>query len=186
MEGGPVVKGAVFLSGLVIDVADLKDHPGATKTISRAQPVSGLRGVLGWVGEEEDVSLELTASSVVEGIEVEGEVSGTMHLACSRCLSEFQERFNYEVDETFYSAKPKESEGYEIEANKIDLEPMVRDLVVLSIPFHPLHSPDCRGLCPVCGADRNVVDCGHNQDFVDSGRWAPLEGIKDLLKRGEK
>lgn len=172
------------MSGLLIDIADLTDRPGATKEISRSQPIPGLRGVLGWVGEEEHVSLELVATSVVEGVEVAGEVSATMHLECSRCLSEYEEPFGHAIAEIYYFQRGDELGGYEIEGNKIDLEPMVRDVVVLSIPLHPLHSPDCRGLCPVCGADRNVTDCGHTDDFVDA-RWAPLEGIKNLLGNGD-
>jgi uncharacterized protein len=60
----------------------------------------------------------------------------------------------------------------------------VRDAVVLEMPFSPLHSPDCKGLCPICGGDRNLGECpGH--DEIDP-RWSALSVLEDLvLDEGE-
>ena len=163
------------MSGLRIDVAELIGRPGASKEISRSEPLSGLRMPLGWVEEDEPVELSLWAESVLEGVEVSGSIAGTLHMHCSRCLIEYEERFDHEVRETFYSSK-RDDEEYEVSSGTIDLEPMIRDLIVLNIPPQPLHDSSCKGLCPVCGADRNETDCGHTQDLSDM-RWAPLRAL---------
>jgi uncharacterized protein len=59
----------------------------------------------------------------------------------------------------------------------IDLAPLLREYAILEIPINPLHDPDCKGLCPVCGQDLNIRDCGHRPDTSDS----PFAKIKDLL-----
>lgn len=128
------------------------------------------------------MSISLEAHSVAEGIAVSGEVSGDFQLACVRCLREFREGFTRPVDEAF-SSSPEE-EDYPIDSGTIDLEPMIRDVVVLSIPTRPLHEPDCRGLCPTCGADRNVTDCGHSTEPVDT-RWAPLAELFADAREGD-
>jgi uncharacterized protein len=63
------------------------------------------------------------------------------------------------------------------EDGQIDLEPLLREYALLEIPISPLHSPDCKGLCPVCGENLNKTDCGHRPE-PDS----PFAVLKDLLK----
>lgn len=169
------------MSDLVLDVSDLTDNPGASKRIERSLSVPGLRGVLGWVEDDERVVIDLVAESVLEGVEVSGHVAGSMHFSCSRCLVEFERPFDHEVRETFIAVASGEEERYEIEGAHIDLEPMVRDVVVLTIPPYPLHDPECKGLCPVCGADRNSVDCGHREEKIDL-RWEPLKRLMEEKK----
>lgn len=163
------------MSGLLVDISELAGHPGAVKEIFSSPNVPGLSGVLGHV-EDDFVTLSLRAESVLEGIQVSGGVTGRMVLACSRCLRSFEQSFEHEVDETFFFEGGDEREGYQISGNKIDLEPMVRDVVVLGIPTIPLHRRDCKGLCPICGSDLNDKDCGHRPDLADS-RWAPLREL---------
>jgi uncharacterized protein len=173
------------MSGLLIDVGALIGRPGTSRDIVTTERVSGLSGTLGWVEENDPVRLELTAESVVEGIEVTGWISGRLRLRCSRCLVDYDEPFRQAVDEIFYLGTPPEEEGYRVNADLVDLEPMVRDFVVLTIPVNPLHSEECRGLCTTCGADRNVVDCGHGDVLADS-RWAPLRSLEGLLGSTEE
>ncbi len=166
---------------LVVGVADLSSRAGATKEIAREVSLPGLRNAMGWVEEEDRVRLALSAEGLVEGVVVSGRVSGTLHLACSRCLKEYEEDFEQPVDEVFYYEQGKEKGGYEVQHDTIDLEPVVRDVVVLGIPGHPLHDPHCKGLCPDCGADLNLIECGHGHDRVDP-RWVGLTEIAGHLK----
>ena len=59
----------------------------------------------------------------------------------------------------------------------IDLAPLLREYALLEIPISPLHKPDCKGLCPECGQDLNIRDCGHRPERSDS----PFAKLKDLL-----
>jgi uncharacterized protein len=170
-----------MMSALSVDVSDLVGKPGATKEFSTSRPVAGLRLPLVWVEPDQSVEIDLVAHSVREGIEVLGRLSGTMRFSCSRCLVDFGQNFSHPVQEIFYYSSEDE-EAYRVAGTAIDLEQMVRDVVVLSMPIRPLHRPDCKGLCPICGADRNLVDCGHSLEPVDE-RWAPL---KDLFSESHK
>lgn len=174
----------IDMSGLILDVSDLIGRPGASRPIRCGVAVPGLRGALGWVDDDALVQLDLSADSVVDGIAVTGTVSGTMHLSCSRCLVGFDQAFEQVVDETFYYGRREsdDDDGYAVEAEHINLEPMVRDVIVLAIPTVPLHDEACRGLCPTCGGDLNVSDCGHSQTLEDL-RWAPLRGALSELQR---
>jgi uncharacterized protein len=173
------------MSGLLVDVGSLVGRPGASRDIVATERIPGLTGTLGWVDEDDPVRLDLTAERVLEGVEVTGRISGRLRLRCSRCLADYDEPFRQAVDEIFYLEAPPEEEGYRVTGDTIDLEPLVRDVVVLAIPAAPLHSDSCRGLCPVCGADLNVVDCGHRPDTTDT-RWAPLMSLKGLLGSTEE
>jgi len=172
--------------GLVVDVTELLSRPGATQDIQGGVSVPDLRGALGWIGENETLRLDVTADNVTDGIAVSGRVSGTMHLSCSRCLVSYDRSFEQVVDEMFYVGRADErdadADGYEVQDRHIDLEPMLRDVIVLAIPTQPLHTESCRGLCPTCGADRNAGDCGHTQEPEDL-RWAPLRSALARLER---
>ena len=64
----------------------------------------------------------------------------------------------------------------------IELDQMVRDAIGVEIPFSPLHSPDCQGLCPVCGGDRNLGECPGDHPSTDP-RWAGLEHLLEQMER---
>lgn len=65
---------------------------------------------------------------------------------------------------------------YSYDNEEIDLTPLFRDQVVLAVPFAPLCKEDCKGLCPQCGADRNLEPCDCKPP-VDP-RWAALQNLK--------
>lgn len=166
------------MSGLVVGASDLIGRPGRSKQIHRGVAVPGLRTALGWVDDDAVVQLDLTLDSVPEGVVVSGSVSGTMHLSCSRCLIGYDRSFDQPVNETFSGAADgsDDGDGYLLAGDQIDLEPMVRDVIVLAIPPVPLHNEACRGLCSTCGGDLNTTDCGHTQAPEDL-RWAPLKAV---------
>jgi len=70
-----------------------------------------------------------------------------------------------------------DEDAYPLEGDELDLEPLARDAVLLDLPLAPLCSVDCRGLCPQCGANWNLVTC----DCVPTGdpRWSALDALRD-------
>lgn len=161
------------MTGLIIDLKDLTGTPGASIKVRVTEPVGDLRVTLGKVGEP--LEIDLLAETLREGIAVTGWIRGKMSLVCARCLTEFDREFEQPVDEVFYR-EPDDEEGYVLDGDTMNLEPLVRDTVVLAIPVSPLHHPECLGLCPVCGADRNKADCGHRIESFDL-RWEPLRRL---------
>jgi uncharacterized protein len=161
-----------------IDVRELAEHPGSSKRVHLHEAVPGLALQLAEVPADAPIEGELVLENVVEGIFVSGEVEGRMVLQCARCLTSFDRDFSVEVGDLFSTnADPAEEDTYPIaEPGALDPEPMVRDAVLLSMPFSPLCRPDCKGLCERCGGDRNLGECSCGDTSVDP-RWAGLEQL---------
>lgn len=157
-----------------VDVRDLLERPGASREVHLDETIDGLAGEL--VSVREPVRIDLLLESVVEGILASGPVSGTMSFRCARCLKPSGRSFRLEVAELFAHGAGEGDDEYPIEDRTVDLEPMVRDTVVLAMPFAPLCRDDCLGLCERCGGDRNLGECscGPNID----PRWAPLADLR--------
>ena len=88
----------------------------------------------------------------------------------------FQELYAYEhstTDET-----TDEDEVGRMQGDLIDLEPDLRDAVVLALPNHPLCREDCPGLCPECGVHWDDLPADHSHQQVDP-RWAALDRLKN-------
>ncbi|MGV8877200.1 MAG: YceD family protein [Rhodoglobus sp.] len=116
--------------------------------------------------------------SLHDGVLVAAEVSAIATAECVRCLIdmtmpvevEFQELFAYSEDEAF---------DYTVIDEHIDLEPVVRDAVVLSLPFQPVCQKGCLGLCPECGV-RLLDNPEHHHEAPIDSRWAALSGLQDF------
>ena len=114
-----------------------------------------------------------------QGLVVLGKFEADTQLECVRCLREFTHALDWEFTELYAFNKKSVSETGLLlpEDAHIDLAPLLREYAILEIPINPLHDPDCKGLCPICGQDLNVRDCGHRPDAADS----PFAKIRDLL-----
>ncbi len=162
-----------------IDVRDLMGNPGAGKTVAVDEPVPGLHLGLADVPEDTPVKGELRLEGLTEGILVSGVIAGHMRLSCARCLKEFDRDFDVEVSELFAAGPDPEGDEYALEPEgSLDPEQMVRDAVLLTMPFSPLCQPNCLGLCERCGGDRNLGECTCPERPADH-RWAALEGLMD-------
>ncbi len=114
-----------------------------------------------------------------QGLLVTGEFSGITTLECVRCLRTFDKRLQWNMTELYaFSEKSVSESGLMVpEDAHIDLEPVIRDYALLEIPINPIHDPNCKGLCPVCGQDLNERDCGHRPHEDQS----PFSQLNKLL-----
>jgi uncharacterized protein len=144
------------------------------------EPVPGLRTELADVPEGTPIAADLTLESVVEGIFVRGSLEGRFTMRCARCLKTFERDFDVEMTE-LVAREPGPDDDYALEPDlTLDPEPIVRDAVVLEMPFSPLCRPDCLGLCEICGGDRNLGECpGHE---VTDPRWDALDVLLQHLE----
>ncbi|MDR3563858.1 MAG: DUF177 domain-containing protein [Negativicutes bacterium] len=132
-----------------------------------------------------DGQLEVVGEVVNTGqhLLVEGQVTGTAHADCHRCLREFRNPVTIPFAETFRPepTPDSKSEGEEaifFSGDEIDLTDLIRETVFLAEPIKMLCSEACKGLCRECGVDLNQVSCGCNSDSLDPR----LEVLKNLLK----
>ena len=126
-----------------------------------------------------DLELDLRLEAVMEGVLVSGTAHGRASGECVRCLDGVDLPVVVEVQELYVypmrAHEEDEDELREIEDDLVDLEPALRDAVVLALPFQPVCRPDCPGLCSQCGA-RLAEDPEHRHEAVDP-RWAALSGL---------
>ena len=158
-----------------VDVRDLLDEPGGSRKLHREETFEDLATELARVPSEDPVRIDILLESVVEGIMVSGPVSGRIAYRCARCLKDFSLEFEYEVQELFAPGATLQDEQYPIADGQINLERMVRDTVLLGVPFSPLCRGSCLGLCERCGGDRNLGECSCGPEI--DPRWAVLEGL---------
>ncbi|MGH8999805.1 MAG: YceD family protein [Acidimicrobiia bacterium] len=160
---------------LRMNVTDLLRHPGSTRAVHASVPVAGLATANAWVEEGSPLDLELRLEALVGGVVVSGRVRGRWAAACSRCLAPVERDFDLRLREVF-EEDPVEEETYPLRNEEVDLEQPLRDLVVPDLPHVPLCHPDCAGLCPSCGANRNEDSCACDTRARDP-RW---DALRDL------
>ncbi len=165
-------------SGLVIDTHELGRRVGAMKEIQRVtEAPDGIGTDVIGVPPGSPVELELRLESVVEGVLVTGTAEVALQGQCARCLEPISSPEEVDLQELYlYPDKElDDDEASRLEDDLLDLEPLLRDTVVLDLPYTPLCRPDCAGLCPDCGANLNA-DPDHAHDDRTDPRWAALSG----------
>ncbi|MBC8080672.1 MAG: DUF177 domain-containing protein [Gorillibacterium sp.] len=124
---------------------------------------------------------ELQAVTEQGVVEVTGLLTLPVTLLCSRCLCEVQETLAIPFRERFTKESIEDGDDSDLHLVKedpVDLKPFVEEAVWMALPYIPLCSEDCEGLCPVCGVNRNEQDCGCKVEKIDPR----LAGLADLFK----
>ena len=169
---------------LVLDTRELGRRPGSERKVTMTAPAPADLGIeVLRVPEGSPVELDLRLEAVVEGVLVTGTAHAELAGECVRCLTEISDEIDADFTELFVyddgEAQGEDTEDGEtsrLQGDLVDLEPVLRDAVVLNLPFQPLCSDDCPGLCAECGA-RLADDPGHRHDEPVDPRWAALQGL---------
>jgi len=155
-------------------VSDLLREPGYRRAVDLEAPVDWALE-LSRVDPQTPLRAHLVLEGTSGGIVVRGRATVTARHTCRRCLTEWTEPLAAEILEVLASDTEAE---YRLHGDEADLEPPLRDAVLLAMPLRPLCRPDCRGLCAVCGADLNTGSCpGH-----DEAPGSPFASLRDLLE----
>jgi uncharacterized protein len=123
---------------------------------------------------------------VRSGILMDGNIETTVELTCVRCLKRFEQQIEAEIHEAYSLPGMEENfEGYDdiypIESQTdIDIEPALHSNIVVNIPTNPICSSDCKGICPICGADLNETSCNCSEEKIDP-RLEILKKLKESL-----
>ncbi len=129
------------------------------------------------VPEGAEIELEIDFEDVTEGVLVTAEVTAPLVGECARCLDEFTSSTQVRFQE-LYATEPggSEDDGYLLNGDLLDLEPALRDALVLELPLSPLCAADCPGLCSTCGIRLADAEPDHGH-ASDGGVWAVLKGL---------
>lgn len=170
----------------MLDTRELGRRPGSQREVTRTVPAPAELGIdILSVPEGSQVDLDLRLEAVMEGVLVTGTARAGLEGECARCLDPIVDRIDVTFQELFLYDDHKhhdqaEQDGEDeismLEDDLLDLEPLLRDAVVLALPFQPLCEEDCPGLCTECGASLKE-DPEHTHDAPIDPRWAALTTI---------
>lgn len=173
-----------------VDLTGLIENPGDSHSVTGRIDDTSYS-----VGEKtfeltDGISFDAVFTNAGDGILVTGMVRAHAAGACDRCLEPAAFDVSGEIEEYYLFSEPEDAEAYEDgfevlgEDRVIDLSAPVMDAVLMDTPFVVLCRPDCRGLCPTCGANLNEGDCGcaerAEQEWVESddNPFAALRNLK--------
>ena len=121
--------------------------------------------------------------AIGDSVQVRGEMEFTASARCALCLKEASRAMKTTFDAVFALApNPDNPDLYLYEGKELDLTDMATDAATLALPMQWRCRPDCKGLCPVCGADRNLTSCSCRQD---SGKENPFAVLQQLMTEDE-
>jgi uncharacterized protein len=167
---------------------DLELPSGAVDLGGEAEQV----GPLATSGRAEVLHEHRGPKDIVADIRLKGSFSGNFQVPCARCVEPVEIPLKAEFDLIFRPAQadsdalersitaPETEIGYYLKDGLL-LEDVLREQVLLSLPVRTLCKPDCKGLCPHCGANRNNQSCSCDEGPSDP-RWEALTGLRNRLK----
>ncbi len=168
----------------MLDTRELGRRPGSQTQVTRTVPAPADLGIeVLRVPEGSPVELDLRLEAVMEGVLVTGSALAELTGECARCLEPIEDEIDVRFQELFVyddqGVDPDEElEVSTLQDDLVDLEPLLRDAVVLALPFQPLCQDDCPGLCPECGA-RLADHPDHAHDEPVDPRWAALAALTE-------
>jgi uncharacterized protein len=174
------VHGTNPASPFVYDVRRLGRRPGAMREDRRSVPApTAIGSDLIGVPDGAPLALDVRLESVTEGVLVTGTVTAPLHGQCARCLDPITDELVVDMVELFAypdsvtDETTSADEVHRIDGDYLDIEPVVRDGIVLGLPWTPLCRLDCAGLCPTCGGRLDDLPADHAHEMIDP-RWAAL------------
>jgi uncharacterized protein len=135
-----------------------------------------------------DISLRCEATRHIAQTDLAGTIAFAAEIDCTRCLKPVPQSFLFNFDvvyvtpEDFASEREKEVMGEDLSTdilpeNRIDLGDVVREQILLNLPEQTYCMDECKGLCPKCGADLNLISCNCEEEEIDP-RWSALKNLK--------
>lgn len=144
-----------------VNLKDAQRAPGQPVEFEGAlalQPTTFAGDLLTWV---EPVHVKGNAVGQGDVVLVAGEATAKVQMPCNRCAKPFVQSLHVLFDEEYAAVVDADHpDRFAIEGESTDLTPMLLDNLLMALPSKNLCGSDCKGLCPVCGADLSMGDCG--------------------------
>ena len=167
---------------------DLELPPGAVDFGDEAEQI----GNLATSGSAEVIHEHRGPKDIVADIRLRGHFAGNFQVPCARCIEPVEIPLASDFDLIFRplgadsdpperSITASETEIGYYQKDSLLLEDVLREQVLLSLPVRTLCKPDCKGLCPRCGANRNLQPCSCDEGPSDP-RWEALTDLRSRIK----
>ena len=168
---------------------DVALEPGRVELGEEAEQV----GLLAAAGRAEVLNEHRGPKEIVSDIRLKGQFKGNFEVKCARCVEPVGLPLEAEYDLIFRPAEvdavsgersitASETEIGYYEGDSLLLEDVLREQVLLSLPVRTLCKPDCKGLCPHCGENRNQTECDCAEKATDP-RWGALGDFRGRIKQ---
>ncbi len=166
---------------LVFNTRALGHRPGSARAETRTVPAPAhLHTGMAWVPQGAELDVEVRLESVTEGVLATATVTAPIAGECARCLEPVSQTLRVRCQELFsYEQNGGDAGegGYSLDRDLLDLEPVLRDALVLALPLAPRCQDDCPGLCAECGVRLAQAGPGHHHGPDLDPRWAALSQI---------
>jgi uncharacterized protein len=162
---------------LVVNAAELLRRPGNDRAIVLSVTDEELGIADPRLVPDRPIRLDLRIEALNDGALVHGTASADWQTICRRCLADVTGTAVAVVEER-YQLRVTDPDAFPITDDQIDLRAAAGQLVMLELPDAPLCRPDCAGLCPICGVDRNLTPCDCSDPAEDSV-WSVLDRLRD-------
>jgi len=113
-------------------------------------------------------------------INVDLKINAEVERKCSRCLESFKEEVQVASNYVFVKeVKDDKEDYYTYKGDKVDITDIVIGDIAAKLAMKPLCNENCKGLCPICGKNKNIIDCQCKSEEIDSR----LQALSKLLDR---
>lgn len=165
--------------GMVVDISKITKLYGASVNVDFSEEINGLDVSGQKISFDGPIDIKGKITNLGELFLFEGTIKGKISAECDRCTKDVLYSFEIEASEKFSQNNiENEDDLYVFKGDVIDLSEAVKNVIVLNLPMKYLCSEECKGLCPICGADWNITKCGCKNENIDPR----LEGLKNFFK----
>ena len=170
---------------MIIDLVNVVARPKAIELTLSPDQIDLDIGGTSLIGE---VKFSGETERVTEKAHVRGSINAELNVDCTRCLETVTSKLEILFDDVFVDPAEDSDEievalqAEELDESiaidgKIDIAEVVREQIILALPDQAFCKEDCKGLCPECGTNRNLIDCRCIEEETDP-RWSALKSLK--------
>ncbi len=161
---------------MFIEVSEIRNCPGEKFHFNLTERVEPITLGTDQIRFDNPLEITLDVFNTGKSLVLNGRIRGDAELVCSRCLEEypfhldtsFEEQFCHVSDVRLLEDEGQKTEEMHIyDGNRIKLDDIITENIVLGIPMKLVCRENCRGLCAVCGANLNKDECGCKTDDID-------------------